>query len=70
MKKLTLKIDGMNCDGCAERITTVLEKEPGVRQAQVSFSEGVGDIAYNDHVVREDRIFEVINKAGFSAERA
>ena len=70
MKRLKLKIDGMNCDGCAERITTVLEKEPGVRKAQVSFAEGFGDIAYNDHSVEEKRIFEVIEQAGFSAERA
>ena len=55
-----LKIDGMNCDGCAERITTLLEKEHGVREAAVSFSAGEGQIAYNSHAVEEERIFEVI----------
>lgn len=30
---VTMRIEGMHCEGCAERITLLLEKEPGVRDA-------------------------------------
>ena len=69
MKNLTLKIDGMHCDGCAERITTLIEKEPGVRKVAVSFSAGEGRIAYNSLRVMPERIVEVVKQAGFGAER-
>ena len=69
MKTLTLKIEGMNCDGCANRITTLLEKEPGVREVAVSFSSGEGQITYNPYSIEQDRIVEVVTKAGFGAER-
>ena len=69
MKKLTLKIDGMHCDGCAERVTTLLEKEPGVREVAVSFSAGEGRITYNSHTVGQERIVEVVEQGGFGAEK-
>ena len=69
MNTIMLKIDGMSCDGCAERVTTLLEKEPGVREARVSFSAGEGQITYNPHTVEEKRILEVIKQAGFGTER-
>ena len=70
MKTLSLKIEGMNCDGCAERIAALLEKEQGVREAEVSYSAGTGLITFNPHTVAEERILEVVDLAGFGAERA
>ncbi len=69
MNMLKLKIDGMHCDGCAERITTLLKKEPGVREVAVSFSAGEGQITYNSHAVEQERIVEVVKQAGFGAEQ-
>ena len=68
MNTMTLKIDGMSCDGCAERVTTLLEKEPGIRKVAVSFSTGEGQISFNPQSVAEERIFEIITQAGFGAE--
>jgi len=70
MKTITLKIDGMHCEGCAARLITLLEKEPGVRDAGMSFLTGKGRITYNSHAVEEQRVIEVINRAGFEAESA
>ncbi|MEJ1938827.1 cation transporter, partial [Nostoc sp. NIES-2111] len=39
MKTTVFKIDGMNCDACANTIKTLLEKEPGVQMASVSYSD-------------------------------
>ncbi len=66
MNTVTIKIEGMHCDGCAERITTLLEKEPGVRDAAVSFADGHARVRYNSHAIHEDRLVEVIEGGGFN----
>ena len=66
MKTVSLRIDGMHCDGCAERITTLLEKAPGVRDAAVSFADGQARVRYNPHTVNEAGLVEVIEQGGFS----
>ncbi len=66
MNTVTIKIEGMHCDGCAERITTLLQKEPGVRDAAVSFADGQARVRYNSHAIHEDRLVEVIEGGGFS----
>ncbi len=66
MNTVTIKIEGMHCDGCAERITTLLEKEPGVRDAAVSFADGQARVRYNSHAIHQDRLVEVIEGGGFS----
>ncbi len=66
MNTVTIKIEGMHCDGCAERITILLEKEPGVRDAAVSFADGQARVRYNSHAIHQDRLVEVIEGGGFS----
>ena len=66
MKTVTLKIDGMNCDGCASRIERLLEKAPGVREVSVSFTDGQAQIRHNPHAANEHRLVEIIEVAGFS----
>ncbi len=65
MNSLKLKIDGMHCDGCAERIRTVVGKQAGVQEAEVSYADGEARIRYNPHIVTEEGLAEVIERAGF-----
>jgi copper chaperone CopZ len=65
MKTTIFKIEGMNCDGCAETIQTLIEKEPGVRMASVSFDEGAARILYDPQSVKESRLIDLIQKPGF-----
>ncbi len=65
MNRLTLKIDGMHCDGCAERIQTVVRKQAGVQEAEVSYAAGEARIRYNPHAVTESALAEVVERAGF-----
>src|SRR5918999_5824036 len=37
MKSLEMKIDGMQCEGCASTIQSILSREPGVKSSSVSF---------------------------------
>lgn len=66
MNTTTFRIDGMHCDGCADRIRTLLSKEPGVREARVSFAEGAAAVRFNPHSVSEARLREVIETGGFN----
>ena len=65
MNETVLKIEGMHCDGCAERIATVLEREPGVRTARASFTNREVQVKFNLRSVDEVRLVQVIETAGF-----
>ena len=62
----TLKIDGMHCESCAARLASLLSKEPGVREAPVSFADGAARLRFNPRVVSEKRLVEVVEQGGFT----
>jgi copper chaperone len=66
METKTIRVEGMHCDGCANRVKGLLEKEPGVREADVSYQAGEARVKYNEHTVRENRLHEVIEGAGYT----
>lgn len=70
MERRTIKVEGMHCDGCANRVKSLLEKEPGVREADVSYRAGEARVKYNEHTVPEERLRKVIEAAGYSAQDA
>ena len=39
MKTATFTIEAMHCDGCASTIKALLDRQPGVQMATVSFAE-------------------------------
>ena len=66
MQTLTIKIDGMSCSGCADRIRKLLEKETGVRDAVVSYQDASASVTINARATSHRRVREVIERAGFS----
>ena len=65
MKSITLKIEGMNCDGCAATIKTLVEKQPGVQAVTVSFDEGQARILFDPKAIGDDRLIAVVQESGF-----
>jgi copper chaperone CopZ len=65
MKTTIFRIEGMNCDACANTIKSLVEKEPGVRMASVSFPERQARVLYDPQAVQEDRLVDVIQRPGF-----
>ena len=65
MNTVTLRIDGMHCDGCAERIRTVVSREVGVEEAEVSYAAAEARIRYNPHIVTGKALAGIIERAGF-----
>lgn len=65
MKTTIFRIEGMNCDGCAETIQSLIEKEPGVRMASVSFNDRAARVLYDPQAVQESQLIALIQKPGF-----
>ena len=70
MATSTIKIEGMHCDGCANRVKGLLEKEPGVREADVSYAAGEAQVKHNEHTVGTDKLREIVERAGYTAQGA
>ena len=68
MKSLKLRIEGMQCDGCAGTIQSVLSREPGVKSSSVSFQKRTASVFYDPKETDPARLAEAVNKAGFTIE--
>lgn len=68
MKSLEMKIDGMQCEGCAGTIQSVLAREPGVRSSSVSFPKRAASVFYDPRETDAARLAEAVAKAGFKVE--
>ena len=47
IKKQTIKISGMMCDGCENTVKTAIQSVEGVTSARVSYTEGYADVEYD-----------------------
>jgi len=65
MKTTTFIIEGMSCEACANTIKSLVQKEPGVRMASVSFGERLARVLYDPWAVQEERLLDVIQDPGF-----
>ena len=65
MKTVLFTIKGMNCDGCAQTIESIMGREAGVRKVEVSFATGLARVLYDPQVVTEDVLAGAIKKVGF-----
>lgn len=65
MKTTTFKIEGMHCDGCALTVKTLVEQEPGVKAAAVSFKDREARVLYDPQKTSDDRLAAVIQKPGY-----
>ncbi len=68
-RRLTLEIGDMTCPSCALHIEQALRTLPGVREAQVSYSEHLGQVIA-DAGVTVERVVTAVIEAGYSARLA
>lgn len=63
-KTFQLTIEGMTCNGCAERIREELKKEAGIIGAEVSLKQGTALVQFNRELTTVDKILnsDVFNK--------
>lgn len=67
LEKVTFKVDGMSCAGCALSIKTTLEEQKGVRKADVLFEKGQATAEIEKSQVKPEDLAAAINKIGYKA---
>ena len=65
MKRVNLKIYGMDCEGCAKVIEKGLLKEKGIIFVNVNFISEKAIIEYDPSKIDEEKIKKIIEKAGY-----
>ena len=65
---LKVKIPSMDCAACALNIQSVLKKQAGVQQAQVSFDTKEAVVRYDATTLSPEKIIAAIDQTGFKAE--
>lgn len=64
---LKVKIPSMDCAACALNIQSVLKKQAGVQQAQVSFDTKEAVVRYDATKLSPEKIIAAIDQTGFKA---
>lgn len=65
MNSVTLKVEGMHCDGCAILVKRVLERTRGVREASASFRDAEARVLHDPALASLEQLTEVIERAGY-----
>lgn len=68
MKEIKLKIEGMHCKGCSNRLEKVLNNTNGIEKAEVNFEQKEATITYNESQTNIEKIKGTIQDAGFKGE--
>lgn len=67
MREINLKVKGMHCEGCENRIKNSLSLIDGITEIIANYSKGTVVIKANKDVNLEN-IIEIINDLGFEIE--
>ena len=65
MKTARFKVEGMHCQGCADVIQALVEREPGVLRASASYTEGEVRILFDSGEAATERLVATIERAGY-----
>lgn len=65
MNKETIKISGMSCAACAQRVQKAVGNLDGVGEASVNFATEKLSVEYDNQIVSNESIIEAVVKAGY-----
>jgi copper chaperone len=68
MQKEFLNVTGMTCGGCASKVTRALQAINGVKEVNVSVSEGKAVIQFDEHLTSADQLKAAVQHAGYGVE--
>ncbi len=67
MKKIILAIDGMTCSACSNGLEKYLNKQKGIKMAQVNLVMANASIEYDDSILNVEDLNEFVKQAGFKS---
>jgi len=59
-----IKIEGMKCSGCANRVNTILKSIKGIKKVNVNLDKKYADIVYKKDI-DNDTLISAITSLGF-----
>lgn len=68
MKEIIIKVKGMMCNGCENRVQSALKTVEGVKEVVANHTTGIVRVTSNDEV-SEISIKEKIEDIGYEVER-
>ena len=68
MEEITLKINGMHCTGCSQRLEKALKNTDGIEDAKVDLETREAKVSYDTEKISLDSICEVVVDIGFEVE--
>ena len=69
MKKIKLKIRGMDCVSCAQKIEYVLKKTEGIKNASVNFVLERAEVEFNAEKIGQEKIEKTIEDLGYKTAK-
>ena len=67
MKKIILSIDGMTCSACSNGLEKYLNKQNGIKQANVNLIMANASIEYDEKILKVEDLNEFVKQAGFKS---
>jgi P-type Cu+ transporter len=64
-KEIQLRIGGMNCSACSQKVERELRKTNGVFKANVNLATEKASVSYNSEIISLEKIESVIKDAGY-----
>lgn len=68
METITLKVNGMTCEGCVRSVTKALQEVNGVATVEVSLEQAEAKVSYSPREVSVERLKAAVDAAGYEAE--
>ena len=68
MKKVELKVLGMNCPHCERRVVNALSEVAGVLKSEANFKKKKVEVEYDENLVNEATIKDTISDAGYQVK--
>lgn len=69
MNKKTLKIEGMTCSACANRVERFVKKLDGVDNANVNFATETLSVEFDEKRLNNENIESAVVKAGYGVKK-
>ena len=67
MQTISLKVNGMTCQGCVRSVKNVLERVPGVSSAEVDLVRGEARVVFDPVRATNAALRAAIEDAGYEA---
>ena len=65
MKQVTLKVEGMHCEGCAQVIEALLAREDGVHKVAVSYAKREARVLLDPAATGVSKLAAAVERAGY-----